>query len=52
MAEHHTAIVVGGGQSGLATAYYLRRFKVDFLILDNQEEPGGCLLYTSDAADE
>ncbi|WP_338085443.1 NAD(P)-binding domain-containing protein [Gulosibacter hominis] len=45
LAEHHMAIVVGGGQSGLATAYYLRRFKVDFLILDNQEEPGGAWLH-------
>ena len=44
--EHHTAVVVGGGQSGLATSYYLRRFKVDFLILDNQEEPGGAWLHT------
>lgn len=45
LAEHHMAIVVGGGQSDLATAYYLRRFKVDFLILDNQEEPGGAWLH-------
>lgn len=43
--EHHTAVVVGGGQSGLATAYYLRRYEVDFLILDNQEEPGGARLH-------
>lgn len=43
--EHHTAVVVGGGQSGLATAYYLRRYEVDFLILDNQEEPGGAWLH-------
>jgi len=43
--EHHTAVVVGGDQSGLATAYYLRRYEVDFLILDNQEEPGGAWLH-------
>ncbi|WP_226926606.1 NAD(P)-binding protein [Jonesia denitrificans] len=43
--EHHTAVVVGGGQSGLATAYYLRRYEVDFLILDNQEVPGGAWLH-------
>lgn len=43
--EHHTAVVVGGGQSGLATAYYLRRYEMDFLILDNQEEPGGAWLH-------
>lgn len=37
----HEAIVIGGGQAGLATAYYLRRQQVDFLILDNQLAPGG-----------
>ncbi|WJY69111.1 NAD(P)-binding domain-containing protein [Corynebacterium auris] len=40
MAEHHSAIVVGGGQSALATAYYLRKYGVDFLILDDQDGPG------------
>ena len=34
-------IIVGGGQSGLAVAYYLRRFGLDFLILDAEEKPGG-----------
>ena len=43
--EYHTAVVVGGGQSGLATAYYQRRYEMDFLILDNQEEPGGAWLH-------
>lgn len=38
---HHTAIVVGGGQAGLATAYYLRKFGVEFVVLDDQERPGG-----------
>lgn len=37
----HEAIIIGGGQAGLATAYYLRRKGVDFLILDNQMKPGG-----------
>lgn len=37
----HEAIIIGGGQAGLATAYYLRRQQVDFLILDNQLSPGG-----------
>ncbi|MBK4143423.1 NAD(P)-binding protein [Corynebacterium macginleyi] len=41
MAEHHMAIVVVGGQFGLATAYYLRRLKLDFIVLDNQEAPAG-----------
>lgn len=34
-------IIIGGGQSGLANAYYLRRAKLDFLILDEQENCGG-----------
>lgn len=37
----HTAIIIGGGQSGLATAYYLLRAGVDTLVLDNQPEAGG-----------
>ena len=41
MAEHFQAIVVGGGQSGLATAYYLRKREVDFVVLDDQPAPGG-----------
>lgn len=28
-------IVIGGGQAGLAVGYYLRRAKVDFIILDD-----------------
>lgn len=39
--KHYEAIIIGGGQAGLATAYYLRRAGVDFLILDNQTKPGG-----------
>lgn len=34
-------IVIGAGQAGLATGYYLRRAGVDFTILDAQEAPGG-----------
>lgn len=37
----HEAIVVGGGQSGLATAFYLLRAGVDVLVLDDQRGPGG-----------
>lgn len=39
------AIIVGGGQAALATAYYLRRHKIDFRILDNQPGPGGSWLH-------
>ncbi|WP_326715309.1 ArsO family NAD(P)H-dependent flavin-containing monooxygenase [Streptomyces sp. NBC_01474] len=34
-------VVIGGGQSGLATGYHLRRQGVDFVILDAQSTPGG-----------
>jgi putative flavoprotein involved in K+ transport len=34
-------IVIGGGQSGLATGYYLRRTGLTFVILDEQDRPGG-----------
>lgn len=34
-------IVIGGGQAGLAVGYYLRRAKLDFIILDNQPRSGG-----------
>lgn len=33
--------VIGGGQAGLATGYFLRRTKADFVILDDQDRPGG-----------
>ena len=32
--EHFDTIVIGGGQAGLATGYYLKRHGRDFLILD------------------
>jgi len=35
------AIIIGAGQAGLATAYYLRKAGADFLLLDNQVAPGG-----------
>ncbi len=39
-------IVIGGGQSGLAVGYYLRKTHLDFLLLDNQNLPGGAWLHT------
>ncbi|MCX2164077.1 NAD(P)-binding domain-containing protein [Corynebacterium auriscanis] len=41
----YPALVIGGGQSGLATAYYLRRFGIEYLILDDQDKPGGAWLH-------
>jgi putative flavoprotein involved in K+ transport len=42
-------VVVGGGQSGLATGYYLRRTGLSFVILDAQPEPGGAWRHTWDS---
>ena len=44
--ETFDVIVVGGGQSGLAVGYYLRRTGLSYLILDNQKEAGGAWLHT------
>lgn len=37
----YDVIVIGAGQSGLATAYYLRRSAVRYALLDANETPGG-----------
>ncbi|MFE7112660.1 ArsO family NAD(P)H-dependent flavin-containing monooxygenase [Streptomyces sp. NPDC057575] len=42
-------VVIGGGQAGLAAGYHLRRKKLDFVILDAQEEPGGAWQHTWDS---
>lgn len=39
--KHFEAIIIGGGQAGLATAYYLLRAGVGTLVLDDQDGPGG-----------
>lgn len=39
--EPHAVVIVGGGQAGLATAFYLLRAGVDVLVLDDQDGPGG-----------
>ena len=41
MGNRFDVIVIGGGQSGLALGYYLRRTGLSDVILDNQECPGG-----------
>lgn len=40
---------MGGGQAGLAMGYFLRRTDLNYLILDNQNEPGGSWLHTWDS---
>src|SRR5690606_38264454 len=33
-------VIVGGGQAALATAYFLRRTRLSFVLLDAEEGPG------------
>jgi putative flavoprotein involved in K+ transport len=44
--EKFDVIVIGGGQSGLAMGYYLRRTGLSYVILDNQKEAGGAWRHT------
>ena len=49
MQEILDVIVIGGGQSGLACGYYLRRHKLNFLIVDKEEKCGGAWLHAWDS---
>jgi putative flavoprotein involved in K+ transport len=40
-AEFKDVIVIGGGQAGLVSGYYLNQHDVDYLVLDANEHPGG-----------
>lgn len=42
-------VVIGGGQAGLATAYFLRREEIDYVVLDDQNAPGGAWRHTWDS---
>ncbi|MHA3078548.1 ArsO family NAD(P)H-dependent flavin-containing monooxygenase [Acinetobacter sp. ANC 5502] len=42
-------IIIGGGQAALATAYFLKRKGVSFIILDEQAQAGGAWLHTWDS---
>lgn len=39
--RHVDTLVIGGGQSALATAYFLRRWQVNYVVLDDQDAAGG-----------
>ncbi|MFJ8537257.1 ArsO family NAD(P)H-dependent flavin-containing monooxygenase [Streptomyces sp. NPDC093591] len=41
MSHTTQVVVIGGGQSGLAAGYHLRRLGLDFVVLDAQSTPGG-----------
>lgn len=45
----HDVVVIGGGQAGLAVAYYLRRAGLDFVVLDAEDRPGGAWLHAWDS---
>lgn len=42
-------VIIGGGQSALATAYFLNRENIDFIILDANDVPGGAWTRTWDS---
>jgi putative flavoprotein involved in K+ transport len=42
-------VVIGGGQSGLAAGYHLRRLGLDFVILDAETTPGGAWQHSWDS---
>lgn len=42
-------LVIGGGQSALATAYFLRRAAVSYQVLDDQPTPGGAWQHAWDS---
>lgn len=45
----YDTVIIGGGQAGLAVAYYLRQTGVRFTILDDQHGAGGAWRHTWDS---
>lgn len=45
----YDTIIIGGGQSGLSVAYFLRRKKRNYIILDDRKKPGGAWQETWDS---
>jgi putative flavoprotein involved in K+ transport len=43
--NRYDVIIIGGGQSGLAAGYYLRRTGLSYIMLDSQNEGGGAWLH-------
>lgn len=42
-------VVIGGGQAGLAAAYFLRRAKLSYVVLDAEAMPGGAWQHAWDS---
>ncbi|MCY0933970.1 ArsO family NAD(P)H-dependent flavin-containing monooxygenase [Streptomyces sp. H34-S4] len=49
MTQEPGVVVIGGGQSGLAAGYHLRRLGVEFVILDAQTGAGGAWQHAWDS---
>lgn len=45
----YDVIIIGGGQSALASAYFLQRSNLTYVILDDQSQSGGAWLHTWDS---
>ena len=45
----YDTVIIGGGQAGLSVAYFMKRTKLDYVIIDNQSKPGGAWLHTWDS---
>lgn len=42
----YDVIIIGGGQSALSAAYFLRRTNLTYLLLDSEVQPGGAWQHT------
>jgi putative flavoprotein involved in K+ transport len=42
----YDVIIIGGGQSALSAAYYLRRTNLKYVLLDSEKNPGGAWQHT------
>ncbi|WP_423834366.1 ArsO family NAD(P)H-dependent flavin-containing monooxygenase [Streptomyces manipurensis] len=49
MTQRTDVVVIGGGQSGLAAGYHLRRLGIEHVILDARTAPGGAWRHTWDS---
>lgn len=49
MTRQTQVVVIGGGQSGLAAGYHLRRLGIDFAVLDAGATPGGAWQHVWDS---
>ncbi|MFE3582629.1 FAD-dependent oxidoreductase [Streptomyces vinaceus] len=49
MTQRTDVVVIGGGQSGLAAGYHLRRLGIQHVILDARTAPGGAWQHTWDS---